>query len=291
MDSKKLIKLLILSITVLAVMVSISGCTTPEGTATPTATATPEPQTLRLATTTSTYDSGLLSVLLPPFEEANNVKIEILSKGSGEAMKLGEAGDVDVLMVHSPAAEKAFMDAGYGWNRTGFMHNDFVIIGPKDDPAGIKGDNATFAFTTLAEKKIEFISRGDNSGTNAKEKTIWSAAGITPDPKSGWYVETGLGMADTLRMAEEKQAYTLSDRSTYLAKQGNMTLAILVEGDSLLANPYSVIAVNQTLHPNAKYDLAKKFMDYVCGAEGQGIIKEYGKPKYGQPLFFPDIIK
>jgi tungstate transport system substrate-binding protein len=291
--NKNKFSIAILLIAIMAI-VAFSGCTTPTPTATPVpATPAPAPQKLMLGTTTSTYDSGLLDVLLPPFEKANNVKIQILSKGSGEAMKLGETGDVDVLIVHSPAAEDVFMAAGHGWNRSKFMHNDYVIIGPKSDPAGIKGDNATIALKMLADKQIKFLSRGDYSGTNAKEISIWNNTGIAqPSNKtSTWYVSTGRGMADTLTMAEELQAYTLTDKSTYLSKKNNMTLVILVEGDKNLFNPYSIITVNQTQHPNINYEMAKKLVDYVSGAEGQGIIKTYGMEKYGMPLFFPDIIK
>jgi tungstate transport system substrate-binding protein len=281
-------------------MVPLSGCTSPSAnvTATPTVTANATPtagpqQTLLLATTTSTRDSGLLDVLLPPFEKKYNVDIKVTAVGSGQAMQLGQTGDADVLMVHSPAAEDTFMANGYGWNRSKFMHNDFVIVGPASDPAGIKGlNNSTQAFAAIYNKQAKFISRGDNSGTNAKELTLWNSTKLTmPTNKSSWYVVTGQGMADTLRMADQMNAYTLSDRATFLAQQKNLSLVVLGEGDKGLLNPYSIIAVNQTMHPSVNYAMAKTLIDWVSGPEGQSIIASYGKDTYGQSLFFPDIIK
>lgn len=287
MDNK--LKLLIVSIVLMCLLVAVSGCTSP--TTSPVVSPSPAPQTIRLATTTSTYDTGLLDALLPPFERANNVKIEVLSRGSGEAMKLGETGDVDVLMVHSPAAELTFMNGSHGWNRTPFMHNDYVIVGPKADPAGIKGMNSTEAFKTIYAKGSTFLARGDNSGTSNKSIGIWKKTGLTPDNQS-WFKSTGLGMADTLRMTNEMSGYTIADRGTWYAYRQNLTeLTLLCEGDKDLLNPYSIIAVNPEQHSNVNYAMAKKLIDFVSSAEGQAIIKNYGMDKYGQPLFFPDIIK
>ncbi|HTY25610.1 MAG TPA: substrate-binding domain-containing protein [Desulfomonilaceae bacterium] len=243
---------------------------------------------LRMSTTTSTEASGLLTVLLPPFEKANNVKVDVISVGTGKALKLGENGDVDVVFVHARPAEDKFVADGYGVDRRDVMHNDFVIVGPKSDPAGIKGaKSAIEAFKLLAEGKADFISRGDNSGTDQLEKQLWKMAGITP--KGKWYIEAGQGMGAVLQMAYDKQAYTLTDRGTYIAHEGKIDLPILLEGDKALFNPYGIIAVNPKKHPKVQYDLAKKFIEYVTGPEGQKIIADF-KVK-GKQLFFPDAEK
>ncbi len=243
---------------------------------------------LRMSTTTSTEQSGLLGVLLPPFEKANNVKVDVIAVGTGKALKLGENGDVDVVFVHARAAEDKFVSEGFGVDRRDVMHNDFILVGPKSDPAGVKeAKTAQEALKKIAESKAEFISRGDDSGTHKKEKQIWKAAGIKPEGK--WYVEAGQGMGPVLQMAFDKKGYTLADRGTYLAYEGKIDSVILLEGDKTLFNPYGIIAVNQEKHPKANYELAKKFIDFVTGPVGQKIIAEY--KINGKQLFFPDAQK
>ena len=242
---------------------------------------------LKMSTTTSTQNSGLLDVLLPPFEKANNVKVDVLAVGTGKALKLGQNGDVDVVFVHARPAEDKFVAAGYGVDRKDVMHNDFVIVGPQKDPAKVKeAKTAAEAFKRLAEGKAPFVSRGDDSGTNKKEKAIWKLAGIKPD--GAWYLEAGQGMGPVLLMASEKQGYTMSDRGTYIAYEDKVKLPILFQGDKVLFNPYGIMAVNPKKHPKAQYELAKKFVNYVTGPEGQKIIKNYKKK--GKQLFYPDAI-
>jgi tungstate transport system substrate-binding protein len=243
--------------------------------------------TLRLATTTSTHNSGLLEVLLPPFEKAHGAKVAVLAVGTGKALKLGENGDVDVVLVHAPDAEKRFVEAGFGVDRRAVMHNDFVVIGPAGDPAGVaNAGSAREAFALLAQGKAPFISRGDESGTHKKERAIWQLAKITP--AGTWYIETGQGMGDVLMMTDEKKGYTLTDRGTWLAYAAKLDLGILFQGDSVLHNPYGVIAVNPERHPRVNRDLARKFMDYLTGPEAQGIIATFRKN--GQQLFHPDAV-
>jgi tungstate transport system substrate-binding protein len=243
---------------------------------------------LRMSTTTSTENSGLLKVLLPPFEKANNVKVDVISVGTGKALKLGENGDVDVVFVHSRPAEDKFVSEGFGVDRKDVMYNDYVILGPKSDPAGIKGVKSSVdAFRKISETKSNFVSRGDDSGTDKKERSIWKAAGIAP--QAPWYIEAGRGMGAVLQMANEKNAYTLSDRGTYIAFEKKIDPIILLEGDKTLFNPYGIIAVNPKKHPNAQYELARKFIDYVTGPEGQKIIADYKLE--GKQLFFPDAKK
>lgn len=243
---------------------------------------------LKMATTTSTENSGLLDVLLPPFEKANSVKVDVIAVGTGKALKLGQNGDVDVVFVHARPAEDKFVAAGYGVDRRDVMHNDFIIIGPQKDPAKLKeSKSAKDAFKRIADAKAEFISRGDDSGTNKKEKAIWKAAGITP--KGAWYVQAGQGMGAVLQMAFQKKGYTLTDRGTYLAMKDKIDLPILYEGDPLLFNPYGIIAVNPKKHPDVNYKMAKKFIKYVTSPEGQKIIANYKKG--GKQLFYPDAIK
>jgi len=241
-----------------------------------------------MSTTTSTENSGLLSVLLPPFEKANNVKVDVISVGTGKALKLGENGDVDVVFVHSRQAEDKFVAEGYGVDRRDVMYNDYIVVGPKGDPAGLKAArSAADLFKRLAEGKADFVSRGDDSGTHQKEKELWKAVGVTPQGK--WYIEAGQGMGAVLQIASEKQGYALADRGTFIAYTGKTDLVIILEGDKALFNPYGVIAVNPKKHPTVNYSMAKKFIDYVTSPEGQRVIADFKIG--GQQLFFPDAAK
>ncbi len=244
-----------------------------------------------LATTTSTYDSGLLDELLPVFKEEFGYSVKPIAVGTGEAIAMGERGEADVILVHSRKSEDEFVAGGFGTERYDVMHNDFVIIGPEEDTAGTKGLDAAQAYTAIAGVGALFISRGDNSGTNKKEISIWEAAGIIPE--GDWYMETGQGMGATLRIADEKNAYTMTDRGTYLSQQDNLILVILVEDDQILFNPYGIIPVNPEKHPSLgiNYQGAMDLVEFITGQEGQDIIREFGKEKFGQPLFYPDIIK
>lgn len=243
---------------------------------------------LILATTTSTQDSGLLDYLLPFFEEESGAKVDVIAVGSGQALKLGEDGNADVLLVHSRAKEVEFMAANHGVRREDVMYNDFVIVGPQDDPAGIQGSaGAAEAFQKLSESGSAFISRGDESGTHSKEKAIWKAAGI--EPAGDWYVSAGQGMGEILTMADEQQAYTLSDRATFLSRsKEGLELVILVEGDKALFNPYGVIAVNPDKNPAIQTDLANQFIDWLISVPVQEKIEQFGLAEFGQSLFVPD---
>lgn len=241
-----------------------------------------------LATTTSAQDSGLLDALLPVFEKKTGYFVKTIAVGSGQAMAMGQKGEADVMLVHSPAAEKKLVEEGYGVNRRLVMHNDFIIVGPPGDPAKIKGIKSTpEAFKKIASADKLFLSRGDNSGTHAKEKDVWKAAGINPE-KEKWYQQTGLGMGQTLNVAAEKKGYTLTDRGTYLALQKNLGLSILVEGDAVLLNIYHVIEVNPAKWPKVNAAGGKAFADFMVARETQEVIKTFGTDKFGSPLFFPD---
>ena len=245
-------------------------------------------KTIILATTTSTQDSGLLDVLLPVFEKKTGYFVKTIAVGSGQAMAMGQKGEADVLLVHSPAAEKQFVAEGYGINRRLIMHNDYIIVGPAEDPAKIRGmKSSQESFRKIASAKTLFVSRGDNSGTHSKEREIWKAGGISAEGEK-WYQQTGLGMGQTLNVAAEKKGYTLADRGTYLALKKNLNLDILVEGDAILLNIYHVIEVNPAKWPKVNTAGAKAFADFMVSNETQGIIKTFGVDKFGSPLFFPD---
>jgi tungstate transport system substrate-binding protein len=239
---------------------------------------------LRMSTTTSTENTGLLNVLLPPFEKVCGCKVDVIAVGTGKALKLGETGDVDVVLVHARSLEDKFVANGFGVNRRDVMYNDFVIIGPANDPAQVKGSKtAADALKKIAAAQAIFISRGDESGTHVKEKEIWAAAGINPAGRC--YRSIGQGMGEDIMMATEERAYTLSDRGTYNAfANGKTDLVILFEGEKGLFNPYGVIAVNQKKFPHVRYDLAMKFVDFIIGPTGQGIIGKYQVA--GKPVFF-----
>jgi len=255
---------------------------------TPATAAPPKKKNIIMATTTSTQDSGLLDVLLPVFEKKAGYFVKTIAVGSGQAMSMGQRGEADVLLVHSHAAEKKFIAEGYGINRRLVMHNDYIIVGPKSDTAGIKGTkSAAEAFKKIAAANSIFMSRGDNSGTNSKEKEVWKAAGIRAEGQK-WYQETGLGMGQTLGVAAEKKAYTLADRGTYLALKKNLGLDILAEGDSILLNIYHVIEVNPAKWLRVNASGAKAFADFMVSEQTQTIIKTFGADRFGSPLFFPD---
>ncbi|MEA3363616.1 MAG: substrate-binding domain-containing protein [Thermodesulfobacteriota bacterium] len=238
---------------------------------------------LRLATTTSTDNSGLLAELLPPFEQANDCQVDIIAVGTGKAIKLGENGDVDVILVHARSKEDKFVAEGYGVDRRDVMYNDFVILGSADDPAKIKGiDDVAEAMKKISNAHATFVSRGDDSGTHTREKQLWSTAGVSP--AGNWYLEAGRGMGDVIIMASERQGYTLSDRGTYLAFREKTPLRIAVAGDSRLFNPYGAIMVNPKKHPHVKVDLSRKFLNYLIGTEAREIIT--GFRKGGEQLFY-----
>jgi tungstate transport system substrate-binding protein len=245
---------------------------------------------LLLVSTTSTQDSGLLDVLLPAFEEATGYSVQLISTGSGQALKIAQEGNADVILLHSPSAEKEFMAQGFGIDRRLVMHNDFVIIGPANDPAKINGKNPVEALKKIYQAQVNFVSRGDDSGTHVKELALWKLAGLNPAGQP-WYIETGQGQGATISIANEKDGYALTDRGTFLTYQANVILKILVQNDKSLLNVYHVITVNPDKWPQANLAGAKAFADFITSQQGQQIIHEFGVDKYGQPLFFPDADK
>lgn len=243
-----------------------------------------------LATTTSTQDSGLLDVLVPAFEKQTGYFVKTISVGSGQAMAMGRRGEADVLLVHAPAEEQTLVDEGFGIDRRPVMHNDFVVVGPPDDPARIRGaTSAKDALAKIARSGALFLSRGDRSGTHSKEKALWKAAAIDPEGQR-WYQQTGLGMGETLNVASEKGGYTLADRGTYLArhKARQLRLEILVEREPLLLNVYHVIEVNPARWPKVNAKGAKAFADFIVSPATQDVIGRFGVDKVGAPLFVPD---
>jgi tungstate transport system substrate-binding protein len=245
---------------------------------------------LLLVSTTSTQDSGLLDVLLPAFTEKTGYNIQLVAVGSGQALKIGEEGNADVILLHSPTAEKEFMANGFGIDRRLVMHNDFVIVGPPSDPVRIRGKTPLEALQAIFSARATFVSRGDESGTHVKELALWKNAELDPAGED-WYLETGQGQGATLTIASEKSGYGLTDRGTFLAYKSNVDLEILVEGDPFLLNVYHVLTVNPGKWPNVNLEGAKAFADFITSAEGQKIIGEFGVEEYGQPLFFPDADK
>lgn len=266
-------------------VMALSACTAPAPS--PQARTPVNPEVI-LATTTSTQDSGLLDVLLPLFTQETGYKVKPIAVGSGQALALGERGEADVLLAHAPEAEARFMSAGHGTERRLVMHNDFVLVGPRDDPAGVKGSSgAASALARIAQTQSVFMSRGDNSGTHELEKKLWKQAGIAPAGKP-WYQETGQGMGATLNIASEKKGYTLTDRATYLANRQILDLGILLEGDPSLYNVYHVILVDARKSSRINVEGARAFADFLVSPKTQGVIGSFGKERFGQALFVPD---
>ena len=267
---------------------------------------------IKMSTTTSTQASGLLEVLLPELEKDSGIKVKVIAKGTGAAIRDGMDGNVDVILVHAKERELKFVEQGYGTKRYAVMHNDFIIIGPPADPAGLKGSSgAIAAFTKLAATKSRFVSRGDDSGTHTKEQSIWKKTGLTMETKTtliekkgkkreltfihphgfgNWYWSIGQGMGKTLTLADEKQAYTMTDRGTYIkykfGREVPIELDILCQGDPVLANPYGVIPIDPQMHPHVKYELAKEVAEWLVSERGQTVIANYRL--LGKQLFYPD---
>ncbi len=241
---------------------------------------------ITLATTTSTEDSGLLDYILPAFEDETGITVDVIAVGTGQALALGTAGDADVLLVHARTREDEFVETGDGTARYDVMYNDFVIIGPADDPAGIKGmESAPEAFQQIQDSEAQFVSRGDDSGTHTKERAIWAEIG--GEPSADWYISAGQGMGAVLNMSGEMQAYTLTDRATYIAQVATgLELEIMVEGDPLLLNPYGIIPVNPEKHEGIKAAEAQQFVNWLISVETQELIASY--TVNDQQLFFPD---
>lgn len=270
------------------ILVTISACTSAPPTAPK---AAPANSNLILATTTSMQDSGLLDVLIPLFEAETGYTVQTVAVGTGQALKMGEEGNADVLLVHAPSSEVTFMDGGFGKDRALVMHNDFIIVGPATDPAGIKGmASAVEALTLIFNSGATFVSRGDDSGTHKKELELWKKAALDPAGQN-WYLETGQGMGATLIVASEKNAYTLTDRATYLAQKDNAQLDLLLEGDPPLLNIYHVITVNPEKWPKVNYEGAMAFLNFLLKQSTQDVIGKFGIDLYGQPLFYPDADK
>ena len=258
----------------------------------PALTEAPANPNLILATTTSTQDSGLLDVLIPLFETESGYKVQTVAVGSGQAMEMGQQGNADVLLVHSPSAEKIFMDDGWGKDRALIMHNDFIIVGPTANPAKIKDMSPADAFRAIAMAKAPFVARADKSGTSTKELGIWAKTDVNPaTAKPGWYIETGQGMGPSLTIASEKGAYTLTDRATFLANKDKLQLEVLVEGNQTLLNVYHVITVNVDKWPKVNDDGGMAFLNFMIDPATQEVIGKFGVEKFGQPLFFPDADK
>ena len=269
----------------LVILVALAGCGA-QPAAAPKAPSAPANANVILATTTSTQDSGLLDQLLPVFEKKTGYKVKTIAVGTGQALAMGTKGEADVLLVHAPAAEKKVVESGAAINRKLVMHNDFILVGPASDTAKIKGRTTLDALKAIAGKQAVFVSRGDDSGTHKMELSLWKNAGSKPEKP--WYLEAGAGMGQTLKIADEKLGYTLTDRATYLAQKKNLKLAILVEGDAKLLNIYHVMEVNPAKFAKVNQAGAKAFSDFLLSAEAQKLIADFGKEKYGQPLFFAD---
>lgn len=276
----------------LIVAISLTACLSPSGDGTdspPPAPVAPANPNLILATTTSTQDSGLLDVLVPMFQDETGYTVQTIAVGTGAALKMGEEGNADVLLTHAPAAEKVLVDAGVVKDRFLVMHNDFVIVGPASDPAGIKGLSVVDAYKAIAQAQSPFVTRGDDSGTHKAELNLWKKAELDPAAFSaGFYISSGQGMGPTLTIASEKEAYAFTDRGTYLSMMNTLDLEILVEGDAVLLNVYHVMTVDPVLWPKVNYDGALAFAQFMLREDVQKIIAGFGLDKFGMPLFFPD---
>lgn len=251
---------------------------------------------LRISTTTSLYDTLLLEEMENIFEDMYDVEVDTISGGTGIAIQYGERGDVDLILVHDVVRERKFIEEGYGLSRTCFAYNYFIIVGPEDDPAGVKGMNVSEAMKTIMERGIEnpdlvkFVSRGDDSGTHAREKLLWKSAGLDYDEVSSsgdWYIDAGKGMGPTLLMTNEMEGYTLCDTSTFLAYKGDLDLMPLIEKGDVLLNLYAAIPVSPAVHPEVNCEMALNFVNFLVSEDGQDLITEYGTDTYGQPLFNP----
>lgn len=276
--------------TLMIIMLALTGCGTTQKSSQPQSASTPTPANpnLILATTTSTQDSGLLDVLIPEFEKKTGYTVKTVAVGTGAALAMGEKGEADVLLVHAPSSEKKLIDNQTAINYNLVMHNDFILVGPANDPAKIKeAKTSVDALKAIASSQSTFVSRGDDSGTDKAEKAIWTKANIKPAGQN-WYQESGSGMGQTLTIASDKGAYTLTDRATYLATKKNLKLDILFEGDASLLNIYHVMQVSPEKFPKVNADGAKAFVDFMIAPETQKMIGEFGKDKVGQALFFAD---
>lgn len=270
-------KTIIQTALLLSIVLGFAGCSSSKS----------QPANLTLATTTSTQDSGLLDDLLPAFEKQTGIKVKVVAAGSGQALELGRRGDADVLLTHSPDAEQKFMDEGFGSKRFPVMHNDFIIAGPLGDPAKIKQcSTGAEAFRMIFESNSPFVSRGDESGTHHKELAIWKLAGVEPSGK--WYIKAGSGMAQGLRIADEKHAYVLTDRATYLALKQELEIGVLLDNEERLLNRYSVITLSKVKNPHIRDKEANAFAEYLTSEAGQNQIAAFGVEEFGEPLFVPD---
>ncbi len=292
---------LLIGLTIFTLLLAACGQATPAPTQPPAAQPTTKPAasscTLRLATTTSTADSGLLTFILPDFQNKNNCKVDTVAVGTGQAIEIGTKGDADVLLVHARKQEDQFVQDGHAKERFDVMYNDFILLGPKSDPAKVSGmSSATDAFKAISNTQSPFASRGDKSGTNTKELSLWAAAGITPTKEMAWYNALGQGMGETLLTSNEKGAYTLADRGTYLSMKDKLSNLVIVLGgnsiqenkDKNLLNPYGVLAVDPGKHPGVNSDMAAKFVQWITSVDTQKMIGSYGVDKFGQPLFYAD---
>jgi tungstate transport system substrate-binding protein len=251
--------------------------------------STTQSKEIILGTTTSTRDAGLLDSLLPVFQRKTGYTVKVIAVGSGQALAMGRRGDADVVLSHAPEAERTLVDSGYFVRRRLVMHNEFLVVGPAADPAGLRGlSDATAAFRQLAGRRGVFVSRGDQSGTHQRELALWKRAGFQTPPRAAWYIESGQGMGATLQLADEKRAYTLTDRATYLAWRDKLQLVPMVEGDSLLYNVYHVLELNPKNAAHINLAGGKAFADFMVSSETQALIGQFGKARFGQSLFVPD---